>query len=99
MEQAPRPPYDKIIYICINERPAGEDSCGGRASADIAKKIKESVKSMNLPVKIRVSRTQCLGLCEIGPNVAIFPDNVWYHRVRLEDVPEILRKHVPAVKA
>jgi len=94
MEQAPNAPYEKIIYVCVNERAPEEASCGGRASVEIAKKVKDTVKGMNLPYRVRVSRTLCLGLCEIGPNIAIFPDNVWYHRVKLDDVPEILRKHV-----
>lgn len=94
MDQASNAPYHKIIYICVNERPPQEDSCGPRGSVDIARKIKETVKGMNLPFKVRVSRTLCFGLCSQGPNIAIFPDNAWYHRVKLEDIPEILRKHV-----
>lgn len=94
MRQAPQPPYEKIVYVCVNERPPQEDSCGTRGSVDIARKLKETVKELKLPYKVRVSRVLCLGLCSIGPNLVIFPENVWYHGVKPEDIPEILRKHV-----
>jgi (2Fe-2S) ferredoxin len=93
VEQAHSPPYDKIFYVCVNERPPDQSSCGTRGSVDIARELKARVKSLNTPVRIRVSRALCLGLCQIGPNVAVFPDNIWYHGVKIEDIPEILRKH------
>ena len=40
--------------------------------------------------------TDCasVGFCAIGPAVMIYPDGVWYARVRPEDVPEIIEEHV-----
>ena len=39
------------------------------------------------------SRTGCLGLCGVGPNVSIYPDNIIYKSVKVEDVKEIVMEH------
>ena len=41
-----------------------------------------------------VSNTGCMGLCEIGPVVVIYPDNVWYGNVQADDVESIMEEHV-----
>ena len=89
-----KPPYEKVIFICCNEREPGVDACGNRGSAAMQKKLKEYVKSRGLNKKIRVSRAMCFGLCEIGPNLAVFPDNVWYNGVKEEDLPRIIQTHI-----
>ena len=33
--------------------------------------------------KLSVLRTGCLGLCGVGPNVSIYPDNIIYKSVKL----------------
>ena len=38
-------------------------------------------------------RTGCLGLCGVGPNVSIYPDNIIYKSVKVEDVKEIVMEH------
>lgn len=91
----PEPPYRKIIFVCVNERPPERASCRPRGGMQIAEKLKSLVKSMNLPYRVRVSKSQCLDLCEMGPNVCVMPDNVWYNGVTLEDVEEIIRRHLP----
>lgn len=87
-------PYERVILVCVNERPLESSSCGGRGSVEIAKKIKSIVKERGLSDRIRVTRTLCFGLCEIGPNIAVFPDNVWYNHVKQEDVDDIIKKYV-----
>lgn len=94
MIKAEKKPYERVILVCINERPKEVASCGGRGSVEIFKKIKSIVKAKGLSDRIRVTRTQCLGLCDIGPNITIFPDNVWYNNVTPEDIDEIIRIYV-----
>jgi sirohydrochlorin cobaltochelatase len=93
MERDPQPPYERVILVCVNERgPEEGPSCAPRGSVDIARAFKERVKERGAKARVRVSRTLCLGRCRIGPNVAILPDNVWYHAVTLADVDAILEQ-------
>jgi (2Fe-2S) ferredoxin len=41
-----------------------------------------------------ISNTGCFGICEKGPVVVVYPDNVWYGSVTPDDVEEILDEHI-----
>lgn len=41
---------------------------------------------------LKVCKTGCLGLCGLGPNVLIYPGEIFYNRVKVEDVEEIVEK-------
>lgn len=94
VEQAPAGPFERIIFICCNEREPGEDACANRGSKEIQERLKQYAKDRGLKGRLRVSRAMCLGLCSIGPNVCVMPDNVWYHGVTAGDVPRIIEKHI-----
>ncbi len=94
MEQAPRGPFERIIFVCCNEREPGEDACANRGSVEIQKRLKEYVKDHGLKERLRVSRAMCLGLCSIGPNVCVMPDNAWYHHVSVDDLPKLIAAYV-----
>ncbi|MEM6425138.1 MAG: (2Fe-2S) ferredoxin domain-containing protein [Cyanobacteria bacterium P01_H01_bin.119] len=41
-----------------------------------------------------VSPSGCLGQCGSGPMVTVMPDQVWYCRVSIQDVPDIVEHHL-----
>ena len=43
--------------------------------------------------EVEVLRTGCLGLCGVGPNISIYPDNIIYKTVQVSDVKEIVMEH------
>jgi (2Fe-2S) ferredoxin len=88
-------PFQKILFVCVNQRETGEDCCSGKDSEAIAAAIKSRVKSLGLAGKVRVSKSGCQDLCAKGPNVMVFPDNVCYHGVALSDVDRIIRETLP----
>lgn len=93
MEQH-KPFYQKQIFVCVNEKQLPEDSCGTKGSAEIHKKLKDYVKEHGLKDRIRVSKSLCQDLCSFGPVVSIYPENIVYKRVKLEDIDEIIRRHI-----
>ena len=46
------------------------------------------------PGKTRVSQSACLGRCEEGPVMVIYPDEVWYTYIDEQDLDEIIEKHL-----
>ena len=92
--EASNPAFEKYVFVCINERPAGERvSCGGTfCGKELSDKLKEAVKAAGQANRIRVSKTKCLDVCEEGPNVIVYPDNIWFKHVDLADIPAILAK-------
>ena len=44
--------------------------------------------------KYRASKSGCLGRCSEAPVCVIYPDGTWYSYVDLEDVQQIIEKHL-----
>ena len=94
MPPTPRPPYERILFVCCNEREKGEDACAARGSAELQKKLKDHMKAKGLKGRVRVARSLCLGLCAQGPNICVMPENVWYSGVTGQDLAEIQRRWI-----
>ena len=43
---------------------------------------------------VLVTSSGCLGPCEQGPTVVVYPDATWYSQVKEADVPAILDEHI-----
>lgn len=67
--------------------------CSIGNSSELVAKFEEEIRSFGLEKEISVKKTGCLGLCGVGPNVSIYPDNIIYKSVHLEDVAEIVQEH------
>jgi (2Fe-2S) ferredoxin len=81
--------FDKYIFVCENERPAGEACCQPEGTR-IREALKQLVKDSGLASRIRVSRSGCHDVCAQGPSVLIMPDNVRLSRASAADVRLIL---------
>jgi (2Fe-2S) ferredoxin len=55
--------------------------------------FREEVELRGIPSSA-VLRNVCTRRHEEGPVVFIYPDDVWYTRVKPEDVPEIVERHL-----
>lgn len=90
----PRPKVQ--ILVCLNERPEGarKPSCGPRNGLKIYHRFKDRVRELGLRDDVMVVRTGCLKHCSQGLAVAIWPYNLWYAKVELDDVERILQESV-----
>lgn len=88
--------FAKHVFICTNQRAAGEACCnnvGGSAAFDYAKaRIAELGRSG--PGAIRINKAGCLGRCDQGPVMVVYPEETWYGFVDNEDVEEIIQEHL-----
>lgn len=84
-------PFKRMVFVCVNRRDNGEACCADRQSEMILNALKERVKRLGLAGKVRVSKSGCQDVCERGPSVMVFPDNVWYYQVTQNDVERILK--------
>lgn len=55
--------------------------------------MKDQAKKLGLG-DVRINLSGCLDRCELGPNMVVYPDGVWYHYTSRADVDEILARHV-----
>lgn len=84
-------PYEKIIFVCTNRREPGERICCAEGGGcELRDTLKEMVKARGFKGKVRVSASGCMDKCEDGPNVMLFPENIWLSGVHASDLQPIL---------
>ena len=62
-------------------------------SGELITEFEKEIKALGLEKEVEVLRTGCLGLCGVGPNISIYPDNIIYKTVQVSDVKEIVMEH------
>ena len=88
-------PFDKHLFICCNRREPGHPrgSCDPAGSEALQKAFKAALAQRGV-TRVRANKSGCLDQCEKGPTVVVYPDTVWYGRVTLDDVDEIVDQHI-----
>lgn len=87
--------YRLHFFVCVNNRPPfAKPSCGPAGSPQLLTKLQEEVQQRGLSEEVAVTACSCLGPCESGPMMVVYPEGVWYAGVRVEDVSEIVDSHV-----
>lgn len=86
--------FRKHVFICTNQREAGEQCChssGGSAAFAYAKDRIGALKQ-NGPGAVRINKAGCLGRCDNGPVLVVYPEETWYTFVDNEDLDEIIQE-------
>lgn len=80
---------DGKIHVMV----CGGTGCHASQSDEIRQRLDEQVAAYNLQDKVEIHRTGCFGLCEVGPNIVVYPQGIFYCHVTLADVDEIVKHH------
>ena len=85
-------PYQKHVFVCTSGKicPAEGNSVAVHA------RLKELVGQAGLESSIRINQSGCMGQCGNGPMVVVYPENIWYSGVRVEDAETIFSEHLIA---
>ena len=88
--------YRHHIFVCVNQRPPGhpKGDCASKGSRDVFQKFQEETEKRQLWETVAVNGTTCLGPCNFGASVVVYPEGVWYGQVKVEDVEEIMDQHI-----
>jgi (2Fe-2S) ferredoxin len=87
-------PFKKHVFVCNGE------ACARNGSAAVKEAFMGELKQRGLLRKRTLKGdfmcTDCssVGFCEMGPAVLVYPDGIWYARVKPEDVTEIIESHL-----
>lgn len=60
----------------------------------IKEKLVEEIHRRGLHEEIRVLETGCLGPCNQGPVMVVYPEGTIYANLTLDDIPEIVEQHL-----
>jgi len=88
--------YKYHVFFCTNLRESGEMCCGRCNAAEIRDYAKAKIKELGLSGEggVRMNTAGCLGRCESGPVIVVYPEAIWYTYVDREDVDEIISEHL-----
>jgi (2Fe-2S) ferredoxin len=77
-------------------RQNGKKCCSQNGAKELYYYAKDRCRESSILGKggIGVSESRCLGRCEHGPVVAVYPDDVWYQYIDEDDVDEIIESHL-----
>jgi (2Fe-2S) ferredoxin len=95
MPADPKLYYDRHVFCCTNERPAGHPRgcCKEKGAEKLRNYLKARTKEVGLK-DVRINAAGCLDRCEYGPNMVIYPEGVWYTYKTTADLDEILETHL-----
>ena len=90
----PRPA--KQVFVCTQARPPNHPrgSCQPKGGNEILQSFWQQLQARNLWDKFAVTNSGCLGPCDSGPNVLVYPEGVMYGGVTMDDVTTIIDEHL-----
>ncbi len=80
--------YRSHVLVC------GGTGCTSSGSLEIIDEMKKEIDKLGLAKEIAVIKTGCHGLCALGPIMLVYPEGVFYSRVAVTDVKEIVSEHL-----
>ncbi len=83
-------PYEKHVFVCTGGKVCPVEG----NSLAVHARLKELVKQAGLESSIRINHAGCMSQCGNGPMVVVYPDNVWYCGVKVEDADELFNGHL-----
>jgi NADH:ubiquinone oxidoreductase subunit F (NADH-binding)/(2Fe-2S) ferredoxin/Pyruvate/2-oxoacid:ferredoxin oxidoreductase delta subunit len=81
-------PEAPCITICSGT------GCHAYGCGKVSDAFKQEIKKKKLGRKVKVRTTGCHGFCERGPLVVIYPKKIFYQRVGVKDVPEVISETI-----
>ena len=82
--------FEKHVFVCENIRDSSNKKSCGKVGAQIRVVLKKGIKHRKLSDKIRINKSGCLGKCNQGPCVVVYPQSKWYYNTKLEESEKII---------
>lgn len=74
----------KHVLMCTSQH------CNQKGAMDVLSRLRLAVVRQGLDTEIMVNNCGTIDLCDIGPNMVVYPDNIVYGGVTAADLPDIL---------
>jgi (2Fe-2S) ferredoxin/precorrin-6B methylase 2 len=87
-------PFRYHVFLCTQPKGEGVNSCPNNGSWRILQALETELLRQGIDDEVQVTTCGCLGLCDDGPLMIVYPDGIWYRRVQETDVPEIAASHL-----
>src|SRR5690554_8168246 len=78
--------FPSHVLVC------GGTGCTSSGSQKVIEAFEKHLKDKGIDKEVKVVQTGCFGLCELGPVVIVYPEGVFYSRVEVSDIPELVEE-------
>jgi (2Fe-2S) ferredoxin/SAM-dependent methyltransferase len=87
-------PFRFHLFVCTQQKPDGVPSCPASGSFAVLDGLDREIQARGLNGDVQLTTCSCMGLCDEGPVMVVYPAGVWYRRVQPSDVSEIVGAHL-----
>jgi (2Fe-2S) ferredoxin/predicted O-methyltransferase YrrM len=87
-------PFRFHMFVCTQQKPEGVTSCPASGSFAVLDALDRKIQASELKHNVQITTCGCMGLCDEGPVMVVYPEGVWYRRVKSSDVSEIFDSHL-----
>ncbi len=86
-------PFRFHLFVCTQQKPEGVPSCSASGSFAVLDALDRELQVCSNN-DVQLTTCGCMGLCDEGPVMVVYPTGVWYRHVEPSDVPEIVGTHL-----
>ena len=87
-------PFRHHVFVCTQQKPEGVTCCPASGSMSVLGALHGELGKQGISNDVQVSSCGCLGLCDEGPIMIVYPEGVWYRKVKADDVADIVASHL-----
>jgi (2Fe-2S) ferredoxin/predicted O-methyltransferase YrrM len=87
-------PFRFHLFVCTQQKPEGVPSCPAGGSLAVLDALDREIQARGLNRDVQLTTCGCMGLCDEGPVMVVYPPGTWYRRVQASDVSEIVGAHL-----
>ncbi len=87
-------PFAHHVVVCTQQKAENVACCASAGSPSVLDALYGELGAAGLSDEVIVSTCGCLGLCDSGPVMMVYPEGTWYVKVTAADVKEIVSSHI-----
>ena len=90
------PKPEAHIFVCVQRRPDGHprSSCAQKNAEAVFNAFAQELIKRNLQGRVALTQTGCLGPCQAGANVLIYPGAIMYSWIAPEEAAQVIDQHL-----
>lgn len=89
-ERALRTAFEDKTYLLI----CGGTGCHATGSIKVMDVLQKELDDRDLHDTVEIVETGCNGFCAMGPIMVVHPGDIFYQKIKLDDIPNIIDEHL-----
>ena len=87
-------PFRFHLFVCTQQKPESVPSCSANGAFTVLNGLDREIQACGFGGDVQLTTCGCMGLCDEGPVMVVYPEGVWYRHVQPSDVSEIVGQHL-----